>query len=552
MKKYSVVEDFKKYETTSIAIVPVKNMKIDKKYKIDNVVIYPPNSVDSAELTTYKFDFNFSDYKDEFFGATLICFPTEDAFDFYRNPMPSEKQDILNKNISFAEEKLDIIRYVFANLEACSNLPYRAGFLRDNYSAVLLYSPSMRTFVFIKEKFVVNSNALGKGLDIKISNYRKYLDEYFIIFRKKCGEIGEVLKYAFKLYSNIVYAENSTTKFMLSISMLEYLANPYEYMKMQEVKKKIIPFVANDKTELHQLSERFKELTSMKDSQGNQIGYRTCIIHNGLRIEDILKSNIEVKMLLREMQTYIAKVIGSLIKHYNKDWDEVEALVSSKREACERKKSHVDCKIEADTVVIIDAKFLNKAIEEVFLFYPQYRERTINISKLLFLLLQQADIKLEGYKVPFLIYYDSHNLSINNCIDSQINLLDGKGTDTLLGEIDIYTEKVGSNYYDRIEMDLKTYLSEDNFALIQSSKFSKLVFISDRGTIDNEILKESKDTLKNIILGRLDNNRTTMFDELNWFDIQYFIMDCFEIDKTEAINQEFIFKIEDGLYAQLR
>jgi hypothetical protein len=538
--KYSLNTDYKDYSKKNIALIPVKKLFIDKKYSIGTINIYPPNSLNVEEIMSYKMDFYFNEYKEEFFGSTIIAIPTNIQIAFNFNPMPSYKKKLVASILSEGEGVLDGFRFVHSNFEGVSNLPSRSGYLNSNVSGVLIYSPEMRYFEFYQEKYLVNSDSIGVGLHIDIDYSKKHLDKYFKLYNEDRGEIGNVLLQALKLYSNIVYAENNTAKFMLAISLIEYLANPYKSIGMAKVKAKIVPFIAENTQEIHELSERFRELTSKEDSTGKQVGLRTNIVHNGSSIEDLVADESDIRMLLRELQRYITKVIDGLLLMYEQEWNKVNKLVENLRVESEKKQRTHRIKETSDVLILVDLEFFNKAIQEVYQMYPEHINTKINIASMLSMLVIQSDISQTGYKVPIQIFYNKENTMLFNSDVADVSKLEGLGFNFDRCEIDIYTNHVDSNYYSHISNILNEYLYEMNCIINSSAQFRKIVLISDRNEIDSEILKQTENSYKEIFLGRLDNTRTTSYDSLKWFDVQYFIMDYLGIDKTQEVVDDFI------------
>lgn len=65
------------------------------------------------------------------------------------------------------------------------------------------------------------------------------------------------------------------------MTLIEFLANPDEYRNWKKLKSDIVCHIARDETDYHHLLRRFEELTSIKDSAGNQKGLRTLVVHHG-------------------------------------------------------------------------------------------------------------------------------------------------------------------------------------------------------------------------------------------------------------------------------
>ncbi|WP_315166741.1 hypothetical protein [Metaclostridioides mangenotii] len=532
MSLYSILQDFIEREEGYIALIPVKKLFLTESYKVGNCIIYPSDKVNKDEIFRTTYNELFLEYDEDFFGGAIIACPVYFCCRYPFNSNNEEDLNILREMIAKGENILDVIRYVFCNINYSSNIPTRVGYLKNGISGILLINKSINMPKFITDKYINNSESIGEGLFVDISKQREYLDKFFTLEKDDCGEIGNVIKYALKQYSNIVLAENRTTKFMLSMSLIEYLANPYEYMSMKKVKAKIIPFIAKTKEELEELTEKFKYLTSKTDENNKQIGLRTCIVHNGTDIESLIKEEHEVYNTLRELQRYIYEVIKYLYDIYNQSWSSAEDMIQKLRLRADSNKREYEVKSFIDTLILIDIKFLNKAIEEVYLMYPDKKKVKFVLEDFLGLILVQARINRDGYKLPFQLFYDESCKSIFNSSIENIQDLDGFGCDTQYGEIDIYALKL-EDYYGEMEYILKEYLEEMNDCIAEKSRFRNIIFISDRNLIDNEIIEKSLNTVKNVILGRLDKYKTTSCDKLIYFDVQYLIMTYLGIDITK-------------------
>lgn len=135
--------------------------------------------------------------------------------------------------------------------------------------------------------------------------------------------------------------------------------------------------------------------------------------------------------------------------------------------------------------------------------------------------------------------------------NKKVSELEGLGFNSKLGEITIYTLQEQEHYQKLLENIFELYLIEQNYNINNTAKFTNLVLISDRNKIDDSIFIDLKKSCKKVILGRLDNKRTTCYDDCKWFDIQYLIMTSLEIDICEeCTDDKFIFKVEDGRYGE--
>lgn len=547
---YSIYDDYKDLDINiALAIVPVKGFNISKKYKIENINIYPKKTIGSNELRGFHFDFSFEEISEEFYDSTLLVFPIEyKRKNIMGSLMPSEKDKLIKNVLGLSEDIMNVFRYISSNFDKVSNLPQRAGYIRDIISGFLIYYRNIKSSDYISDKYYSINKSIGRNLQINVDEVKESLDKYCVILRQDSGEIGNILKQALRLYSDILYMSTSTNKFMQGMSLIEYLANPFEYEKMKKVKTKIIPFSVDSKKQYNIICERFKQLTSLEDENNKQIGFRTLIIHNGRTLESIFDEGYKVDLLLRELQTYICNFINALMPYYNEDWEFAKKIIEEKYDEIQNIKSGYDGKYEADIAIIIDFEFLNKAIKEVYQLYPQYINKKFNIAKFITLLMVQSDINRKGYQIPIQIIYSNDDKIFNETDNRKVSDLEALGFDSPLGETTIYTFHSGLMHQQILNELIQGYLIEGNYNINIPAKYTKIIWISDRNNIKDRVFIEAENSCKKLILGRLDNKRTTCYDKCTWFDLELVIMSCLEIDYTEECVDDFIFNPSEGRY----
>nr|WP_278679256.1 hypothetical protein [Clostridium paraputrificum] len=545
---YSIYDDYKNLEAgEAVAIVPVKGFNISKKYTVGEMNIYPINTVNRKEFKEGQVNFEFDNVSGDFFSSALIAFPINHTLqNMLGSLMPSENDRLMKNVLSKAEDIINIFRYIYSNFDKTSNLPQRAGYINGVLSGVLVCYPQIKKYTYISEKYQTSNFSLSKGLSIDVT---QDFDKYLCVLKSECGEVGNILRHAFRIYSDILYMPSVTNKFMQAMSLIEYLANPFEYEQMKKAKTKIIPYSVDSKPKYYEICERFKVLTSLKDKDGKEIGLRTSIVHNGKDLNDLVKEGYEIDLLLRELQSYICNFINNIIIYYKEDWNLVEQKIKEKLEEIEKIKTGYDGKVEADVAILIDFEFINNAIKEIYQLYPNHSNKKFNLAYFLLLVLKQADIKREGYQIPIQFIYKNDIKIYNGSENKKVSELEGLGFDSGFGEISIYTLQAEKEYQKLLEEIFKTYLVEQNYNINNTTKFTNLVLISDRNKIDDSIFIGLKESCKKVILGRLDNKRTTCYDDCKWFDVQYLIMICLGIDiYEECTGNNFIFNVENGIY----
>jgi hypothetical protein len=116
------------------------------------------------------------------------------------------------------------------------------------------------------------------------------------------------------------------------MTLLEFLSSPNEYQSWKKVKGDIACHCAGDKTSYLRLCERFRELTSIEDASGKQVGYRTLIVHNGKLFPELLPSFKSRAELFRELQGYAFTMLTDMLSNAGTSWAEyVEHRAQLKR-----------------------------------------------------------------------------------------------------------------------------------------------------------------------------------------------------------------------------
>lgn len=538
---YSIKDDYSEVE--SIAIIPVKDFDISEKYQVNEISIYPPNSIKEKELAGSKTNFNFLDFSEDFFGFSLIVFPIKVHKQTpFSNFSPQEKNSLLNIHLSKADDVMSIFKYIFCNLDNTSLLMQRAGFINNTYSGMLIYYPSFGISDFLIEKYRINNEFISKGLAVNIKVNKVLLDKYMVIMADDCEETGNIARHALRLYSNIIESTNLTNKYTQSLSLIEYLANPFKFEKMQTLKGHILSFTAKSKKEYHELSERFKLLTGLKNDKGEEIGLRTSIIHNGMVLEQLLDKPYEGKLLIKELQTYICNYLEVCFANYDSGWSTLLNLREKSYDNIMKIKKGFEGRSEADVLVLIDFTFLNKALKEIYQLYPQHIDKNFDMAKFLYLCTAQSGIDRVDYKIPFQFIIESNENIYNDSESKKIQDYEQLGFTSDLGEFDIHVTQTQYDYYQELESFLYEYTLERNFVLTPSSKFDHIIFISDRNLINHEFFKDIEESVKYLYLGRLDNMRTTSFGDLIWFDIQNLFCSLLGIELHENTTDNFIFE----------
>jgi hypothetical protein len=215
---------------------------------------------------------------------------------------------------------LDVIRYRQCEIGIPDALPGRAGQLDSNHmmAGALLYNPVIQKSRIIGGSAFAHFITRGLGLPVTTPEVGDF---------PRDGRVGNIVGQALRLYGTMLETDSETSKFVQAMSLLEFLAEPDDYVDFQTVAKIIARHIAKSQPEYLKLRSRFKELTSKKDSEtGAHEGYRTRIVHIGERLDDLLPDPDDRRKLFVEVDGYIRKVVDHMIEHSDKDFEAYKKL----------------------------------------------------------------------------------------------------------------------------------------------------------------------------------------------------------------------------------
>lgn len=203
---------------------------------------------------------------------------------------------------------LDLMRYLECPIDQLEALPSRAGQLARNpmMAGALLFDPRGHQARIVGGAAFTHWLTRGLGLPLVPIEPTRF---------PRHGEVGNIARHGLALYAEMLQASNETSKFVQCLSLLEFLAFPNDYENWKKVKRIVSRYVAKTEAEYIQLLDRFVELTGGKDAHGVSTGYRTCIVHLGKTLEDLLPVEGDRRRLFVELQGYISAVIDHMILH---------------------------------------------------------------------------------------------------------------------------------------------------------------------------------------------------------------------------------------------
>lgn len=213
---------------------------------------------------------------------------------------------------------MDIVRFEFCRLDLPATLPGVVGSWEGSgpYLGALLYCPQDH------ESYLVAGEASGYAVissGIGLDFGRGYLEP---LPSASDGEVGAVVVHALSLLSDAMYSRNDTSKFLRTMTLMEYLANPDDYQRWTKSKGEIACHSATDKGSYLRISSRLHQITAIKDASGTELGYRTLIIHHGKFLEDVIPDRRHRRALFAELFTYVSVVMEDMLERVELTWDQ--------------------------------------------------------------------------------------------------------------------------------------------------------------------------------------------------------------------------------------
>ena len=253
----------------------------------------------------------------DFFSEGLLAFPIDMDWNTFLAPISHEFHlSLISKAASQVEKLLNLIRFDYCRIDLMETLPGKAGLMRNSsLSSALFYTLDDHESYIIAGDVVRHAFVAGIGLQIDGCKVRSFAG----------GEVYNIASHALQMHTDALEASNYTAKFINLINLLDYLAEPFDFLGMAKAKGRIARHIARSTEEYEKVIEDFKFLTSKINGLGNNIGLRHNIIHTGARIEELLSAH-EVKDVLRRMDRYASAVIEDLLEMSTKQWSDVETL----------------------------------------------------------------------------------------------------------------------------------------------------------------------------------------------------------------------------------
>jgi hypothetical protein len=284
--------------------------------KLDELNLVLSDKV-SKSLTAFQSSATFVD-KQTLLDTPTIAFTYGFDWDDLWHSNRHGQMEYLRRFSQIADMKcLNWIRYRLCRIGVPDTLPSRAGQIKKEtmFSAALVFN------AFRGEGGIIAGDAFGsaftKGLGLPIDEEKLLYND----FPDQDGEVGIIALYALDLYATILQAEYPTAQFTQLMGLLEFLADPTDYTKAEDVGKIIGRYVATNAAEYAKFKARYHDLSGKQDPNTREYtGYRTRIVHMGQRLEDILPAGPRNE-LLQELDTYVRTVIDHMIERSSWTFD---------------------------------------------------------------------------------------------------------------------------------------------------------------------------------------------------------------------------------------
>jgi|688.fasta_scaffold282226_1 hypothetical protein len=486
---YSAISQVNLQNDECLMLVPIPKFDIPEVITINDITLYPKNTVNIDKLFSNIFDADNEQnlLKDKINSYVLGCFKIktseiEETYPFISVESDPKIIDIATKKL---EPILDLFRFYYCDYFYSHSIPGRVGQIYNSKSVVLIFSHPVSCQFAIHNKYSTEI-VIGNGLKVRdLSKIKSYYSN-----TKTIGEVYDIVNDALRLNSQILEQNNLTTKFIQLMTLFEFLANPKpnpeKFEGFAEKKKKCISHIANNNLEYLFLLDRFEKFS--KD-------YRTNVVHYGKNITDIVHEPIEIESLFIELQSYTSKIISELISLSHISWNELETIRYNKHQNLTKKLKKPDKNnLTFDfsrSIAIIDVKYLVDKLFDVLDFYKRDGFDCIEILKLL---IQNFRFNSKGTVIPFYLYLpNNYYESINGLYrDTKLRLykdilgMNGEKIPIIDSRIiEIHSAQIKKNlsFGECVEIKLREYCQDGNRYFTNKSGYNIVgIFADDKMT----------------------------------------------------------------------
>lgn len=323
-----------------LVVMPISRVLVERELRIGRFRIYPPGELDLEQLRPIP---NYSPFNgsvgsaancvrgqqlrmeatfltgfdlEVLNGCALVSFIEEIEWDDFLEASHDDDIDLLQRLSARAERAMDVVRFQLCRLDLPATLPGIVGSWTGSgpYLGALLYClEDHESYLIAGEVGGYAAITSGIGLDFD-------LDHPVPLPSASDGEIGAVVAHGLSLLSDAMYSRNDTSKFLRTMTLMEYLANPDEYQNWSKSKGHIACHSARSKEQFLRISARMRELTSVKEPATVERGIRTLVIHHGKFLEEVIPDRSQRRALFAEMFGYVDAVIRDMLEHTELTW----------------------------------------------------------------------------------------------------------------------------------------------------------------------------------------------------------------------------------------
>lgn len=325
---------------TKLILMPLARVLVERPLVVGRFRVFPPGYVDLAALRpirnhTLSHQVGPSGFAhlsgqklrevntsltgfsaDALNSNALVAFLADVDWNDFLDASHEDDLETLSLLSATAERALDLVRFYLCRLDLPDTLPGIVGSWNESgpYIGALLYCLEDH------ESYLIAGAAGGyaevtAGIGLELDH-----EEPQPLPSAADGEVGAVAAHALSLLTDAMYSRNDTSKFVRTMTLLEFLANPNEYQNWKKAKGNIACHCTSTKATYLKLLDRFRELTSINGPNGEQRGLRTLLIHHGQFLEEAIPNRTDRRALFRELHGYCSSVIEDMLNRKSQTW----------------------------------------------------------------------------------------------------------------------------------------------------------------------------------------------------------------------------------------
>ncbi|MCY8798227.1 MULTISPECIES: hypothetical protein [Bacillus subtilis group] len=301
---------------SGVCLVPIRNLSIESVFKIDDIIFSPTYTKDDVKDLSYtdtvtKDEFEeiqnyIKGLKSSIYSSlenTVVAIIKDDKI---KCANVQEASMFINNVCEKIDRSLDYFRLSYCRIGLYETLPSLPGII-DGFKSVYIFDNNSQKYKLIVGDEISILYQKGIGLQISIDPSKRDLNniDSKCIFSKRTDEVFINCRTALTRVNEAMYMTNLNAAFIYLMSTIEMLADRNKYLQFSKVKSKILPFLAEDKKQYHELSKFTKHLS--KD-------IREQVVHNGKNIYELYTYKEQVERELFRLTglivNYVRKVIS--------------------------------------------------------------------------------------------------------------------------------------------------------------------------------------------------------------------------------------------------